>query len=223
MFNTPSLFIKDVDLIKRILVKDFDYFPDRTVGRNTFHDKLGSNILFLIRGYWWKFMRSKVSHAYSTSRIALQIPLMEKAAEELCKYLAKHEGQKLDIKETAAKYSTDVITASAYGIDGKSFTGEKDNYRIITSRIFSADTDRSLAFALHYVTPSLVKFFPAMGFMDTQSNKRLEKTYFEQMEIKKQTGINKDDFLDFVLQLCKKESHPVFQIGKPCLFTYFIY
>ncbi|GJQ69783.1 Cyp6g1 [Trypoxylus dichotomus] len=209
MLDNPALFVKDLELINHILVKDFEYFPDRTLGRNPTHDHLGAHILFLTRGYIWKFMRSKVTQAYSTARINLQIPLMEKVAEEYCQYIANRENQMVDVKETGAMYSTDVITTSAYGIRGNSFTGRKDNFRTITETLFSSN--RAFAFALHYVAPHFLKLFGAT-FVEKSANKRLEDTYVEQMDIKMKTGANRNDFLDFLIELCKKETDPRFTI-----------
>ncbi|KAI4465738.1 cytochrome p450 [Holotrichia oblita] len=212
MMENPSLFVKDLELIQRILVKDFEYFPDRTLGRNPTHDHLGAHILFLTRGYSWKYMRSKVTHAYSSARINLQIPLMEEVAKELCQYLADREHQMIDVKETCAKYSTDVITTSAYGIRGNSFTDQKDNYRTVTAKIFSADLYRAFAFNLHYIAPYLLKFF-GLTFLDKSVNKRLKVTYAEQMDMKLKTGTNRNDFLDFLIQLSKKETDSRFNTG----------
>lgn len=213
MMENPSLFVKDLELIKRILIKDFEYFPDRTLGRNPTDDHLGAHILFLTRGYSWKYMRSKVTQAYSTTRINLQIPLMEEVAKELCQYLADREHEMIDVKETCAKYSTDVITTSAYGIRGNSFTDQKDNYRTITAKIFCADLPRALAFNLHYLAPYALKFF-GLTFLDKSVNEKLKVTYAEQMDKKMKTGENRNDFLDFLIHLSKKETDPRFSTGR---------
>ncbi|GJQ69785.1 Cyp6g1 [Trypoxylus dichotomus] len=211
VLGTPALFVKDPNLINLILVKDFNHFQDRTIGRNPTHDQLGAHILFVIRGHTWKFMRSKVIQAYSTARINLQIPLMEEVAKEFCQYIANRENQMIDIKETSAMYSTDVITTSAYGVRGYSFTGQKDNYRTVTKKMFSADLGRALAFNFHYVAPRLLALF-GLTFLDKSANKRLMDTYHEQMNMKMKTGTNRNDFLDFLIELCKKETDPRFRI-----------
>ncbi|KRT81795.1 cytochrome P450, partial [Oryctes borbonicus] len=211
MLENPAFFVKDLDLINRILVKDFEYFPDRTLGRNPADDHLGAHILFLTRGFVWKFMRSKMTQAYSTSRINLQIPLMEKVAKEFCEYIADRQSQMIDIKEAAAQYSTDVICLSAYGIPGNSFTDQKDNYRTVTAKIFSPAWSRAFAFNLHYVAPRFLKLF-SLTFLDKSVNKRLKNTYAEQIDMKMKIGESQHDFLDFLIELSKKETDPRFRI-----------
>jgi len=63
----PVLLVKDLDLIKHILVKDFDYFADRRNFVDT--DPLLSKTLFFSSGQLWKDMRVKLSPTFTSGKI----------------------------------------------------------------------------------------------------------------------------------------------------------
>lgn len=50
LFNSPTLVIRDPELIKQILVKDFDHFLDHKPFIDPEGDPLWSNNLFAMRG-----------------------------------------------------------------------------------------------------------------------------------------------------------------------------
>lgn len=61
----PILLVRDPELIRTILVKDFAYFTDRDVHCNEENDPL-SGILFTYRGQKWKKFRTKLTPAFSS-------------------------------------------------------------------------------------------------------------------------------------------------------------
>lgn len=53
----PFLMLRNPELIKQILIKDFQYFSDRYFNAKSFHDKIGSSNLFSIGNPEWKYLR----------------------------------------------------------------------------------------------------------------------------------------------------------------------
>lgn len=50
MLQQPGLLIKDIDLIKKMFVKDFDYFVDRNVLITQDSEPLFGRVLFFLQG-----------------------------------------------------------------------------------------------------------------------------------------------------------------------------
>lgn len=57
IFCKPFLLLRSPELIKQILIKDFNYFPDRYFTAQSFQDKIGSSNLFTIPNPEWRYLR----------------------------------------------------------------------------------------------------------------------------------------------------------------------
>ncbi|XP_075984705.1 cytochrome P450 6B5-like [Anticarsia gemmatalis] len=64
--TSPTLIIRDLDLVKQIMIKNFDMFPDR--GTYFSKDGLGENI-FHSDADTWKFLRYQFTSLYTTCKI----------------------------------------------------------------------------------------------------------------------------------------------------------
>ena len=65
----PILLVRDPELIRSILIKDFSYFTDRNVHCNENYDPLSAT-LFTVRSEKWKNLRNKLSPAFTSGMYA---------------------------------------------------------------------------------------------------------------------------------------------------------
>lgn len=82
MLHTPHLIINDPELIRLIMVKDFNNFHDRGLYFNKKIDPLTGHLFFL-PGEEWKHLRSKLSPTFTSGKIKQLFPLVEKVGHDL--------------------------------------------------------------------------------------------------------------------------------------------
>ncbi|XP_030746952.1 cytochrome P450 6a22-like [Sitophilus oryzae] len=89
----------DPELIKNILVKDFNYFSDRGIHYDEKYDPLSAH-LFSIAGPKWKNLRAKLTPAYSPVKIKGMFDIMYKCAHEMMLLVGEiaMSGRPVDIK-----------------------------------------------------------------------------------------------------------------------------
>ncbi|KAG4075020.1 hypothetical protein HA402_004566 [Bradysia odoriphaga] len=75
-FNAPQYLIREPELIKRIGVKDFDYFEDHNSFASDKHDRLWGNNLFFTKGAKWRNNRAMVSPAFTGSKMRQMFELV---------------------------------------------------------------------------------------------------------------------------------------------------
>jgi len=88
-FDKPSLLIRDLELVKNILVKDFQNFVDRTV---SFEDKLDpvfGNIMPFLKGNLWRHIRTNLTSVFTPSKMKMMFYLVDTCGKELAECLEK--------------------------------------------------------------------------------------------------------------------------------------
>jgi hypothetical protein len=88
-FDKPILLIRDLELVKNILVKDFQYFIDRVVSIDEKVDPLSSRSLFVIKGQRWRHLRTNLTPVFSSGKIKMMFYLVDKCGKELADCLEK--------------------------------------------------------------------------------------------------------------------------------------
>jgi cytochrome P450 family 6 len=88
-FDKPSLFIRDLELVKNILVKDFHNFMDRTVSFEAKLDPIISNDLPNIKGQLWRHLRTKLTPVFTSRKIKMMFYLLDTSCKELVECLEK--------------------------------------------------------------------------------------------------------------------------------------
>nr|NP_001351965.1 cytochrome P450 9f2-like precursor [Papilio xuthus] len=131
-FVNPIIMLKDIELIKTIGVKDFEYFLDHRPIVDGKIDPFFGRSLISLKGEEWKDMRSTLSPAFTSSKMRLMVPFMVEVGDIMIKSLKERiqssEGGYIDVecKDLTNRYANDVIASCAFGLKVDSHT-DRDN------------------------------------------------------------------------------------------------
>ncbi len=130
----PAIGIRDPDLIRDVLVKDFAHFVDR--GRPLFGTDGHSKTDLAWRkqmssaiGEEWKELRSMFSPIFTSGKLRTMMDLITNVSKDIEKNLAKQVemGGEVELKELFGKFSMDAIASCVFGIDAGSFKNDSAN------------------------------------------------------------------------------------------------
>ncbi|KAF2879313.1 hypothetical protein ILUMI_26868 [Ignelater luminosus] len=204
ILDTPHLIVKCPDLIKSILVKDFQYFNDRTVFTDEKTDSMGSKFLFFVKNPEWKFTRTRLSPAFSTGKLKNMTGLMNNVAKNLKEYIRQnlHEGS-MEAKDIFARFATDIIGTCAFGIEAYSFKSRNPQFREIGRLVFDISPKRAVIQSLSFVAPNLIKYlrFP---FFDPKFTGFMRNVFWETVNDRKKSNYKRNDLIDHIMQLKEK-------------------
>ena len=124
-FKTPAFMLRDPELIKRITVKDFDYFMDHRTFFTAESDPLFANALVLLTGQKWKDMRATLSPAFTGSKIRNMFSLIGVCTIKTQLY---GENNMFDKKDFFSKFTVDMIATCAFGIEVNSFKNPENDF-----------------------------------------------------------------------------------------------
>lgn len=86
ILDKPHLMVRDPELIKHVLIKDFQDFPNRHLS-TTKDDKLGHANIFTSRGPYWRSTRQVMSRFFTSGKMRKTFERMPDVANDLDKYL----------------------------------------------------------------------------------------------------------------------------------------
>jgi cytochrome P450 family 6 len=82
-FDKPSLLICDLELVKNILVKDFQNFMDRTISIEETFDPLLGKSLSMLNGQLWRHLRINLTPVFTSRKMKMMFYLVDICSKEL--------------------------------------------------------------------------------------------------------------------------------------------
>jgi cytochrome P450 family 6 len=83
------LLIRDLELVKNILVKDSQNFMDRATSIDEELEPLTSRTLFVLKGQRWRHMRTNLTPVFTSGKMKMMFYLVDTCGKELADYLDK--------------------------------------------------------------------------------------------------------------------------------------
>nr|XP_022918003.1 probable cytochrome P450 6a13 [Onthophagus taurus] len=154
---SPMLLLIHPDAVKTIVNKDFQSFNSHG---NVFDEKeeplLGH--LFNLEGKRWRDMRVKLTPTFTSGKMKMMFQTMLDCGVQLEKFVLEcnASGKPLDIKDTVACYTTDVIGSCAFGLECNSFTNPNAEFRNYGRKIFTPSIKFTLRRLLN-LPPRIIK------------------------------------------------------------------
>jgi cytochrome P450 family 6 len=88
-FDKPSLLIRNPELVKNILVKDFQTLMDRTVSFEEKFDPILANSLPFLKGQLWRHLRTHLTPVFTSSKMKMMSYLVDTCGKKLADCLEK--------------------------------------------------------------------------------------------------------------------------------------
>jgi hypothetical protein len=88
-FDKPSLLIRDPELVKNILVKDFQNFMDRIISVEGKFEPVFGKGLPLLKGQIWRHLRTNLTTVFTSSKMKMMFYLVDFSGKELAECLGK--------------------------------------------------------------------------------------------------------------------------------------
>jgi cytochrome P450 family 6 len=119
LFFRPAILVRDRELVKNILTRDFQHFHDRGVYCEPESDPL-SGTLFALPGEAWKSLRVRLTPAFTSGKLKGMYPTIQKVGNALVKYMQPlaEKSELIDIRDLTGRYVIDCLALIAFGQEG---------------------------------------------------------------------------------------------------------
>ncbi|XP_011253334.1 cytochrome P450 6A1 isoform X1 [Camponotus floridanus] len=204
--RTPTLIVKDPDLIKDILIKDFTNFADRGF---LFHEKLDplSQHLFALEPKRWRPLRTRLSPVFTSGKLKEMFSLITQCADRFERYIEKlaSKNEPIECRELTAKYTTDVIGTCAFGIEMNALSDEDSEFRNMGRLVFAPTWTNIVQRRMRQLLPK--RFCDILSYIlpIKEVTKFFTRVVVETMYYRDTNNIVRHDFIDTLRDLKK---HP---------------
>jgi len=204
-FDQPSLLFNDPELIKTIMVKDAQYFVNRTQSANEEVDPLTARAIFALKDAKWKHTRAVMTPIFTTNKMKKMFYLIEKCAKDLTLHLQKEtaNGLPLNVKDAMGRYTTDAITSVAFGIESNSLKNPDAEFNKYTRKFVEYSTLKSFATLAISFAPTLQSVL-RLKIIDDDILTFLRKSVWSTVQYREKNNVDRKDFLDNMMVVRKR-------------------
>lgn len=153
----PALLIRDRELIKTILIKEFNTFPNRPLYNNPENDPISDHLLTSVDERW-KNMRRILTPAFTGSKLREMFPIFVDCSSLIQKHLSKvtERGTQLNINELAAQYTISVIASVGFGLDVDAIDNADNHFFVMGRKIFEKTIWNGIRWMCIFLAPNLM-------------------------------------------------------------------
>ncbi|KFB36101.1 AGAP002867-PA-like protein [Anopheles sinensis] len=201
-FIIPGLIVVDPELVKAILVKDFNVFHDRGVFNDSKADPLSAH-LFALEGHEWRVLRQKLTPTFTSGRMKQMFGTIQQVAEEFLKYMNDNYHKEIEMKDVLARFTTDVIGTCAFGIECNTLRNPDSEFRKYGNKVFEQDMTQAAKFVFATMFKDLSK---KIGVKLT--NNGVERFFLQvvqdTVQYREKNNVQRNDFMNLLLQIKNK-------------------
>lgn len=202
-FDEPALLIRDPQIVKQILVKDFHHFQDRVIYQPE-HNKMFSNLLFVMKNPDWKSVRAKLTPVFTSAKIKDLFSVVKNVGEQMVSFLKSTESTQ-ECKILCQRFSTEATTQSLFGFQGQCFQNEDSEMMKKTKELFGFSIRNGLIQSIYFFKGSLVKIFK-LEFFQEGIETFFRDTFWESLKIVQERNVKPYNFISLLDELRKTDS-----------------
>lgn len=220
LYTHPVLMVIDLDLVKTILVKDFNVFPTRGHYYNEKDDPLSAHMINLDYEPW-RQLRLKLSPTFTSNKLKIVFEIIAGEVDRLMEVDREvAETGQLEVKTKMNRFTIDLIGATAFGINCNSLKNKDSQFYEMGNKVASSPTSRFRRI-LKSSFKSLTQKFRLLSHPKdiTDFYMRITRETVEYRESNPQE--NRQDFMSLLVQLKQAGALSIEQISAQC-FIFFL-
>ncbi|XP_037952484.1 probable cytochrome P450 6a13 [Teleopsis dalmanni] len=203
LFIRRTILILDLELIKNVLIKDYEYFPNRGTYYNEKDDPISASIMHLDYEKW-RNMRVKLTPTFTSGKMKFMFPTVVDVATQLVEVMRDaHESGSfemgIEFEDIIARYAVDVIGSVAFGLNCNSLKNPEAEFKKMGEKGFPCKHNW-LVHSFMNSYPNLARKLGVKYHFDDVGEFFL-RIVRETVTYREKTGTQRKDFLNLLIDL----------------------
>ncbi|XP_014487195.1 PREDICTED: cytochrome P450 9e2-like [Dinoponera quadriceps] len=211
-FMTPTLMIREPELVKTVLQTSFTNFHENGVKIDPDLDPLLANNPFFTYGEKWVTGRKRLTYAFSSMRLKILLESVKQVCGEfenfLDKKLEKTGEVEMELKELFAKYTAQVVANAGFGVNGFCFDDKKqqESFYEMGKSFLDLSIVNNIILTIAFLIPGFGKVF-RVRFLPKKIDRFFRTLVTDIMEQRRTSGTQRNDFLQLMVELDRAEGN----------------
>lgn len=207
LFTTPTLMIRDIELVKQITVKDFDHFVNHRGGNMEDYDNLMGKNLFFLKDERWRDMRAVLSPTFTSSKMKAMFTLMSECAKGFVEHFVKKGDnlEAMEMKDVFTRYTNDVIATCAFGHQCNSLEERENEFYMMGKKATSFHGMQKIKMMLFQIFPGVLKTFK-IPLVHYTVHKFFHKIVHDSIDYREKNGLIRPDVIHLLMEARKGQS-----------------
>ncbi|XP_018320090.1 probable cytochrome P450 6a14 [Agrilus planipennis] len=201
-FFSRKVFVAlDPSLVKNILIKDFNHFDDRGIYYDEINDPLSAH-LFSLSGPKWRNLRAKLTPTFTSGKLKYMFQTFVNCSAQMTSLLESKalKGEEVEIKDILARFTTDVIGSTAFGLECNTMKNPNTQFREMGKRAFTQTAGDAFRVTVIRSFSWLAKLLK-LGIFPSNVTKFFKEVVEETVTYREKNNITRKDFLQLLIQL----------------------
>lgn len=201
----PFFLVTDMEMAKRILIKDFDHFVNRGIFYNPADDPVGAS-MFVTEDEKWKSIRQKITPTFSSGKIKEMLPTVLRISDNLNAVMVEEsrKNTEWDIKNILCRFTVDVIGNISFGLDCNGLSDPQNEFLRYGMAATEEIHELTLSAMLKYEFTKLARMLKLRRLTNDVSQ-FYERVTKETIDYRKKHNIVKHDFIGQMIKLSNSD------------------
>ncbi|XP_051166262.1 cytochrome P450 9e2-like [Leptopilina boulardi] len=206
-FFTPTITIRDPEIIKDVLVKNFDHFTDHQSFVDEKTDPVFGKNLISLKGERWREIRNTLSPSFTAVKMKFMFDLVSMCAKSFIEYFNNHpeEAECFEGKDIFTKYTNDVIASVAFGISVNSLENKNNEFYTKGKDATSFNFFRIIKMFLFIFFPKLMKLM-RQKVLPNKTDNFFRTVIKDTLRIREEKKIIRPDMIHLLMEARDKEN-----------------
>ncbi|KAJ8668546.1 hypothetical protein QAD02_010209 [Eretmocerus hayati] len=202
--RTPLLVVRDPDLIRNVLVKDFKSFKNNALRLHDDYDPFMKKNPFFDRDESWKDSRSHLVRNMSQKKLKIYQSILDQVSSDFIEYLNQERRQStaedMELKDLFLRVTGEIVASTSLGIKGHSFESDHDlnNFHSTLLQLSQPSFLSGLTQMLRLNLPNIADIFH-ISLLPRKMSEFLQNIIEEVVRCRAEHNIVGEDFLQMVI------------------------
>ncbi|KAK5643741.1 hypothetical protein RI129_007586 [Pyrocoelia pectoralis] len=194
--------VTDPELIKTIMVKDFDTFSEHRPLLPPDVDPIWSNnLLAMGGGQKWQDLRATLSPSFTSSKMKAMFSLMKECSSQFVLYFQSQSDEivEVELKDSFARLANDVIATTAFGVNCDSLSNPNNEFYKSARALSNVTGIRGLLLLLNAFLPTLAKI-TRIPIIPKKVNHFFTSIVKDAIKLREEQKIKRPDMLNLLIE-----------------------
>ncbi|CAD6998590.1 unnamed protein product [Ceratitis capitata] len=195
--------VQNPEYIKKMIVKDFDFFVNHAPFFNSEDDPLVNGMLTVMKDQRWKNMRNTLTPIFTAAKMRAMFSLMTECFNESLDRLREATkggtSHDVELKGWFTRLSNDIIASTAFGLKVNSYVDQNNEFYSIGQAIANFRGKQMLKFFIANAMPLVQKI---LGFkvFDAEKTDYFKRLVIDTMKYRQEHKIQRPDMIQLLIE-----------------------